>query len=178
MDGKVQPEKNDAGHGIARRRRTAGFWLARVRAGEVEEVELEDLNKLGRRRELGRSGDVRGALQANDDGKHGRRREEELGVAPNSPGSGSFREEDEGDVAVQFPRSGADLGVVGDGVRMQASGGRHRRRTSLTLLLLATKRSRERAIQRRKEAEREERVAAVLQGKMREGTRVAGLEDL
>jgi hypothetical protein len=46
------------------------------------------------------------ALQADDDGEHGRRREEELGVAPISTGSRSFREVDEGDVAVQFPRSG------------------------------------------------------------------------
>jgi hypothetical protein len=47
-----------------------------------------------------------GALQADDDGEHGRHREEELGVAPNSPNSRSFREEDEADVVVQFPRSG------------------------------------------------------------------------
>jgi hypothetical protein len=39
------------------------------------------------------------SLQTDDDGERGRRREEELGVAPNSSGSRSFREVDEGDVA-------------------------------------------------------------------------------
>jgi hypothetical protein len=38
-------------------------------------------------------------LQTDDDGERGRRREEELGVAPNSSGFGPFREVDESDVA-------------------------------------------------------------------------------
>jgi hypothetical protein len=73
---------------------------------------------------------------ADDDSDHGRPWEEELGVAPKSSGSGSFREVDEGDVAVQFPRSrrarggpkqwgGAEVVVVQQ--RSETRGGRGRR---------------------------------------------------
>jgi hypothetical protein len=49
--------------------------------------------------------DARRLAKADDDGEHERHREE-LGVAPHSSGSGSFREVDEGGLEVQFPRSG------------------------------------------------------------------------
>jgi hypothetical protein len=64
-------EQNGVGQGVARRRRTAGFWLARVHAGEVEEAKREDLNERGHTKTVtslvgDESGDARGHTRHGD----------------------------------------------------------------------------------------------------------------
>jgi hypothetical protein len=66
-----EAEQNGVGQGVARRRRTTGFWLARVRAGEVEEAKREDLKERGQAETVtsldgDESGDARGRTRHGD----------------------------------------------------------------------------------------------------------------